>query len=318
MLNARITRVDRGAYDVLTDDGPLRVLALPRGEVATVGDRVALDDDRTRAVALLPRTSLLSRGVASGHSAAQPLAANVDAVLLCFGLHVPVPAPRLEQLLVLAWDSGAEPVVVLTKADLCDDLAAVRAQVARSAPGVVVAAVSAATGDLSELAAYDTPGTTLVLLGASGAGKSTLVNALAGTEAMATGEVRATDGEGRHTTSHRELVVLPSGAVVIDTPGLREVAVRAGEDAVARAFPDVDALVVQCRFSDCGHGTEPGCAVLTAVHDGALPAARLASWQQLQREVAFQARRTDARLRAEERAKWKRVSRAHRARGGRP
>ncbi len=307
---ALVCRVDRGAYDVLTEDGPRRVRALPRGVVATVGDRVVLDDDR--AVALEPRTSLLARGASSGHAVAQPLAANVDVVLLCFGLHVPVPSRRLAELLVIAWDSGARPVVVLTKTDLCADLELVRDEVAAQAPGAPVVAVSATRSELHELTPHVRG--TLVLLGASGAGKSTLLNALAGEDVMLTGAVRATDGEGRHTTTHRELFVLPSGAVVIDTPGLREVAVRAGSLAVEQTFGDVTAVAELCRFADCGHGGEPGCAVAAALADGSLTQSRLADWQHVAREAAYQARRSDVRLRQEERAVWKRRTRERRQR----
>lgn len=307
---ALVCRVDRGAYDVLTADGPRRVQALPRGTVATVGDRVVLEDDR--AVAIEPRSSLLTRGAASGHAVAQPLAANVDVVLLCFGLHVPVPGRRLAELLVIAWDSGAQPVVVLTKADLCTELQGVRDEVGTQAPGAPVVAVSATRGELQELTPHVLG--TLVLLGASGAGKSTLLNALAGYDLMATGAVRATDGEGRHTTTHRELFLLPSGAVVIDTPGLREVAVRAGAQAVDLAFSDVTELCERCRFTDCGHTGEPGCAVAVAVADGSLSEHRLADWHHVSREAAYQARRTDVRLRQEERKVWKQRSRERRAR----
>ena len=184
----------------------------------------------------------------------QPLAANVDVVLVCAGLHDDLPVRRIERLLTLAWDSGATPVLVLTKADLCADPAAAVRQAAVHAPGVdVVLAVGDAPATWRAWRRTPAPGTTLVLLGASGAGKSTLVNALAGRELMAVGDVRQVDGKGRHTTSHRELLVLPSGAVVIDTPGLRGVALQGSEEALAQAFSDVEDLAVACRFADCAH-----------------------------------------------------------------
>ena len=317
---ARVCRVDRTGYAVLTATGALRIGALPRSrdesETPTVGDWLALDGDRP--VARLPRTSLLARGSAGAGSDVQPLAANVDVVLLCAGLSADLPVRRLERLLTLAWDSGATPVVVLTKADLCPDVPEVLARARLHAPGADVVAVSAETGDLAGLAPHTTPGTTLVLLGPSGAGKSTLVNALAGAPLMATGATREVDGKGRHTTSHRELVVLPSGAVLIDTPGLRGVAVQGGEEAVAQAFSDVEELAQACRFADCGHAGEPGCAVQVSIDAGDLPAGRLESWRRLQRETAYQARRKDARLRAEEKSRWKAVHKQQRARGGRP
>jgi ribosome biogenesis GTPase / thiamine phosphate phosphatase len=316
---ARVARVDRSAYDVLVPGDPAtrRVPALASTGV-TVGDWLVLDAD-DHPVGLEPRTSLISRGTASGTSHSQLLAANVDVVLLCAGLTSPPPLRRLERLLALAWESGATPVVVLTKADACADPdAAVRA-VEPYAPGVEVIAVSAATGDLGALRRLVTAGTTMVLLGASGAGKSTLVNALAGAEVMVTQEIRDVDGKGRHTTTHRELVVLPSGAVVIDTPGLRGVALHGdAEEGLARAFSDVEDLASGCRFADCGHVSEPGCAVTASIEAGDLPADRLESWRRLQRELAYQARRTDTRLQAAEKAKWRAIHREQRQRGGRP
>jgi ribosome biogenesis GTPase len=312
----RLARVDRSAYDVLTAQGPLRLPALPPPCDATVGDWLAVTDDAVLTV--LPRTSLLVRGAASGESRTQPLAANVDVVLVCASLSGPLPVRRVERLLLLAWESGATPVVVLTKADLHPDPDSAVRDLAPHAPGVDVLTVRAADGDVAALAPYSTPGTTLVLLGASGTGKSTVVNALAGGAVMDVGAVRAVDDKGRHTTTHRELVVLPSGAVVIDTPGLRGVAVAGSEEGMSRAFSDVDDLAAACRFADCAHVGEPGCAVQASIDAGDLSADRIASWHKLQRELAFQARRTDARLRAEEKAKWKSVHRAQRVRGYRP
>ena len=171
---------------------------------------------------------------------------------------------------------------------------------------------------MSALLPYAGPGSTLVLLGASGAGKSTVVNALAGETVMATGDVRDVDGKGRHTTTHRELVVLPSGAVVIDTPGLRGVALAGSQEGLAKAFSDVEELASACRFADCGHTGEPGCAVQASLAAGDLSAERMDSWRRLQRELAWQARRSDARLQAEERAKWRAITRSRRGQVWRP
>lgn len=311
---ARVVRVDRSAYDVLTEDGPARLPALPACEV-TVGDWLAVTDDG--GWALLPRTSLLVRGASSGVSRTQPLAANVDVVLVVASLSVPIPVRRIERLLTLAWESGAAPVVVLTKADLHPDPEAAVRDLEPHAPGAPIVVTSAAEGDVEALAPYARPGTTLVLLGASGVGKSTVVNALVGATVMDVGDVRGVDGKGRHTTTHRELVVLPSGAVVIDTPGLRGVALAGSEDGLALAFSDVEELAAACRFADCAHVGEPGCAVQASIDAGDLSAARMESWRKLQRELAFQARRTDTRLRAEERARWKAITRSNRARGAR-
>ena len=312
----RVVRVDRGSYDVATTDGPRRLPCLPPPEQATVGDWLAVDDRAV--VEVLPRASLLVRGAASGTSRSQPLAANVDTVLVCASLSAALPVGRVERLLTLAWDSGATPVVVLTKADLHPDpTSAVRA-LRPHAPGCEVVTVSATTGDVSGLAPYAGPGATLVLLGASGTGKSSVVNALAGAPLMTTGEVRDVDGKGRHTTTSRQLVALPSGAVVIDTPGLRGVALAGSEQGLAQAFADVEDLAAACRFADCGHRGEPGCAVQASLDAGDLSPERLDSWRRLQRELAWQARRTDARLQAEERARWKAVHKARRGQVWRP
>lgn len=319
-MPALLTRVDRSRYDVLTPSGPVRVAAVPAPtdplSAPTVGDWLALSPVGCEVVEVLPRTSLLARGTARGTSKGQPLAANVDYVLLCLGLSGPLPLRRLERLLTLAWESGATPVVVLTKADLCHDVDRAVREVSPHAPGSEVVAVSAALGDVAGLVPYVT--STLVLLGASGAGKSTVVNALMGTEVMSTGDIRDVDGKGRHTTTHRELIVLPSGGVIIDTPGLRGVALHAADDGLALAFSDVEDLASACKFADCSHVSEPGCAVLSSVVAGDLGQDRVDSWRKLQRELAFQARRTDARLRAEEGRKWKQIAKAQRARGGRP
>ena len=317
---ALLTRVDRSAYDVLTATGPARVPALPPPpdplDAPTVGDWLALDADgavRER----LPRRSLVSRGTTGRGSTAQPLAANVDVVLLCLGLARSLPLRRLERLLALAWESGATPVVVLTKADLCQDVDAAYDLVRPHAPGVEVVAVAAADGEVAALAAYAR--SVLVLLGASGAGKSTVVNALLGEQMMSTGDVRHVDGKGRHTTTHRELLVLPTGGVVIDTPGLRGVALGAGaQDGLAQAFADVEELASACRFADCAHRSEPGCAVLASVWAGDVGQDRVDAWRRLQRELAYQARRSDARLRDEHSRRWKAIAREQRSRGGRP
>ncbi len=314
--SGRVVRVDRGVADVRVD-GEQRPVRLPGGALL-VGDRLDLDltADPPVVLAVQPRTSLLMRASADRTSAEQGLAANVDVVLVAEPLD---PAPslgRIERLLVLAWSSGARPLVVLTKADLVDDTAETLADVQAAAPGVEVLVVSADRGDgLDVLRARLGPGQTFVLLGPSGAGKSTLVNALAGTPLLAIGDVRG-DGRGRHTTTHRELVELPDGSALIDTPGLRAVGVVGDADSVDEAFAEIARLAEGCRFRDCAHASEPGCAVLAALDNGTLPARRLESWQKLQREVAYQARRGDARLAAQERSRWKAIAKAQRASAG--
>lgn len=273
---------------------------------AVVGDWVAIawDSDQWRVDEVLPRRTTIERAEVSGRSEAQALAANVDVVLIAMPV---VPEPKLtlvERMVALAWDSGATPVVVVTKADLSAECDAIVADLAEAAPGVDVVAVSVVTdGGLAALAPYLDDGRTLCVLGRSGAGKSSLVNALIGREVLETAEIRR-DGKGRHTTTHREMHLLPGGAVIVDTPGLRGAGLWVTEEGLDRTFADVEALVADCRFTDCAHRQEPGCAVLAAVEDGRLPQRRLDSWHKLQREARWMATRTDARLRAEARRAW--------------
>ena len=275
-----------------------------------VGDWVAIDTGPQPEVrTVLPRrTSIVRAGVTPGVSHGQVLAANIDLVYIAEPAVPSIDLGRIERLLALAWESGAVPVVVITKADLAEvDLAAIAA----AAPGADVLLVSSVTGaglDAVRMA----PGQTAVVLGRSGAGKSTLVNALAGNEVMATQDIRAADGRGRHTTVHRELLLLPDGGMIIDTPGLRSVGLYDAAEGLAQVFTDIEELATQCRFVDCAHDTEPGCAVTEAVASGELPERRLASWRKLQREAAWMASRTDARLRAEQTRHWKVMSKAMR------
>lgn len=311
-LAARVARVDRTAVDLVRPGWgttPRRATFRSQRLAPAVGDWVALArrdpaDDVWEVDALLPRRTAVRRADPSGRSEAQVLAANVDIVLIAMPV-VPEPKPALvERMVALAWDSGATPVVVVTKADITTESDAIAADLAEAAPGVDVVTVSVVTDDgLSRIDPYLGEGRTVCLIGRSGAGKSSLVNALAGAEVLDTAEIRR-DGKGRHTTTHRELIVLPTGAVVIDTPGLRGAGLWVSEEGLDRTFADIEDLVTQCRFSDCGHDSEPGCAVLAAVEDGRLPERRLESWRKLQREARWMATRNDARLRAEARREW--------------
>ncbi len=326
---ARVVRVDRGVVlvvpvDAEPDASAQRVeldrdglvpaadgdrLAPTVGDVVLVGPRA---DGVPHVTGLEPRRSVLLRDSAGQSSRTQTLAANVDVVLVAEHLDPDPHLGRVERLLTLAWRSGARPVVVLTKADLVPDPDGMAAEVAAVSPGADVHAVSATTGTgLEPLRGLLSPGTTLVVVGPSGAGKSTLVNALAGADVMATGDRRA-DGRGRHTTTHREPVTLPGGALLVDTPGLRGVGVVADEAAIGAAFADVTDLAARCRFGDCAHRTEPGCAVRAALDSGELSERRYASWQRLTREAAWQARRSDARLAAAEKERWKQRTAEHR------
>jgi ribosome biogenesis GTPase len=247
------------------------------------------------------------------------LAANVDLVFVTEpAVHATDTADlgRIERLLALAWESGGRPVVLITKSDLAGDrLGALLGDVATAAPGVDVHAVSSVTGDGVEVVRGHLGGSkTAVVLGPSGAGKSTLVNALAGEPVMETQQVRAADGRGRHTTVHRELIPLTGGGLVIDTPGIRRVGLYEMSEGVDLVFSDIEELAALCRFSDCVHEGEPGCAVLEAVESGELPERRLESWRKLRREAAWMARRNDARLRSEEVRRWKIIQKSNRGR----
>lgn len=320
----RVTRADRGLLTLLTGDGQVRAAftARIRRAVAadpvsapTVGDWVVLSEGVITAV--LPRRSALVREDPDETTIGQVLAANVDLVLVTTPLSAAPNLRRIERTLALVWQSGANAAIVLTKSDLAADLEADVAAVETVALGVPVLTVSTVTGDgLPEVAGLATPGTTIALLGPSGAGKSTLVNALAGEDRLATGEIRS-DGRGRHVTTHRELVALPGGGLLIDTPGLRTLALWDSDEGLDAAFADIQTLAASCRFADCAHDGEPGCAVVAAAEAGTLDTARLEGWRKLRREQRWLATRRDARMRAEDKAHWKAIHKAQRARGHR-
>ncbi|MEV5407648.1 ribosome small subunit-dependent GTPase A [Thermopolyspora sp. NPDC052614] len=351
---ARVARIDRGNAEVIAADGHRRVRFGARVRRAAADDPVALPCvGDWAALAPLPggdvhgvdlqlqevlprRTAIVRGGVArdsrgglSGDSKGQVLAANVDVVFVAEpARHGADRADlgRVERLLALAWESGGTPVVLITKSDLAgDDLPALLTDFALAAPGVDVHPVFALAREGVDGEGVDGEGVdivrgyldgfrTAVVLGPSGAGKSTLVNALAGETVMPTQQVRAGDGRGRHTTVHRELITLPGGGLIIDTPGIRRVGLYEMGEGVDLVFTDIDELAEQCRFSDCSHESEPGCAVLAAVDAGDLPERRLASWRKLQREAAWMASRTDARLRSEQTRRWKVIEKAMRGR----
>jgi ribosome biogenesis GTPase len=315
---ARVVAEHRERFEVIESEGErsarsagrLRLEAANGALWPAVGDWVAVTgstaDDALIIHAVLSREGAFRRAAVGGTSAAQVVAANVDRALLVNSLDQPLNLRRLERYLALAWDSGAMPLVVLSKSDLATDAAAAVDEAATVAAGAPVLPLSALTGaGLEALAAHLVPGMSFVLVGLSGAGKSTLVNALAGTELLATGAVREIDGKGRHTTTHRQLIRLPSGALAIDTPGMRELGLVDAAAGLRDAFADVDALATACRFKDCVHAAEPGCAVRAAIESGALDAARLESWHKLRREDAYHARRHDAAARAAEEQRWK-------------
>ena len=312
LIAGRIAAQHRGACDVWTEDGELRARTAGRlfyehevgAPVPAVGDWVALQG--TTITSILARRSAFLRKRAGFSSDEQVLAANVDTAFLLGGLDDDFSLRRLERYITTAWDSGAAPVVVLTKADLCADVAEAVLAVESVAIGVPVQPVSNVTGEGFELLApHLRPGRTAVLLGSSGVGKSTLLNRLAGADLMRTAALAA-DGTGRHTTTHRELVRLPDGALVIDTPGLRELQFWEGD--LGAAFEDIEELAGECRFRDCAHAREPGCAVLAAVDGGRLELDRLRSWRKFQRELEAIAARTDRRLRIARKKRWKEIA----------
>jgi ribosome biogenesis GTPase len=303
--------------------GRLRHEATGPGDLPAVGDWVAVasggevDPASTTVIqAVLPRRTAFRRNAGEERpsgmrlAAEQVLAANVDVAFVVAGLDGDFNLRRLERYLAVAWSGGVQPVVLLNKADLAQDLDGVQVATEAIAPGVEVRPLSAIRGDGVAGLRDDhlAPGRTAVVLGSSGVGKSTLVNALLGREHLRTAAVREDDARGRHTTTHRELVRLPGGALLIDTPGIRSLGVAGASDGLEAAFADIADLAGECRFRDCSHEHEPGCAVRAAVADGRLSRERLASHRKLEREAAHVARSSDPLLRAAERRKWKAIS----------
>lgn len=306
---ARVTRIDRGAAQLCTPTGEARVATFPGDDLA-VGDFVALGP--TGAIAhVLERTGTVTRLVGNRREVVQVVAANVDLVLVVRPLDLSSSPARIQSLLTLAYDSGAMPVIVLTKADLVADVRDKVDEIASIALGVEIVVASVVTGDGIDRLRTLIRGRTIVFLGESGGGKSTLTNLLVGEELLAVGETRA-DGQGRHTTSHRELVALPGGGAIIDTPGVREVVAAITREQVDEGFADVTELATRCRFSDCAHTTEPGCAVAAALADGTFAASRLAAYEAAMRDAAWNERRADKAARAAEHKSYRALERERR------
>lgn len=320
LLQARICAELRSGYRVLNEGieleaivtGRFRHAAHSRLDYPVVGDEVVLDPTNDGSLIVrevLPRRTLIARKAAGNAYEAQPIAANVDYLLIVCGLDGDFNVRRIERYGALAASSGVEPVLVLNKADLCCDLDVKLLELAESNITMPIQVLAAARGDgIDTLDPYIRAGSTIALVGSSGAGKSTIANALLGDAIQRTSAVRCRDDRGKHTTTGRQLFALPSGAFLIDTPGMRELHLWAGTESVDDAFSDIEALASSCRFSDCTHEREPGCAVIAALGE-TLDSARLENYRKLQREQAYLERKVDARSAAAERERWKALHR---------
>lgn len=318
----RVVAEDRGSYVIATAGGERRATVTGRyrfdagndpAAYPCVGDWVAVEtrSDGATVHAVLPRRTSVLRHAPGHRTVAQVVGANVDVVFVVASLNRELNVRRLERYLAFAWESGAEPVVILSKADLTDDLESAVSAVEAIAVGATVMAVSAHDGrGMDQLRARIVPGATVAFVGSSGVGKSTLVNLLAGSEVAAVSEIRENDSRGRHTTSRRQLHLIPDGGLVLDTPGMRELALWDADSGLDRSFADIDALAATCRFSDCRHDGEPGCAVAAAIADGDLDSGRFQGWRKLEKEARHLERRVDHLAREEERRRWKTISKS--------
>ncbi|KIY22262.1 MULTISPECIES: ribosome small subunit-dependent GTPase A [Mesobacillus] len=304
--------LEEGEY-LCTLSGKLTYEANSRDDLPAVGDWVAVKTSpgemRGTIRGILPRKSKFSRKAAGQVTEEQIVAANIDTVFIVNSLNDDLNLRRIERYLLLAWESGSNPVIILSKADLEPDLETKLELVAGVAIGVPVIPVSVLveTG-MEELQRYLAPGRTVALIGSSGVGKSSLVNYFSGYEKQLVQEIRESDDKGKHTTTHREMVLLHDGAVLIDTPGMREIQLWTGEEGFGESFADVDQFTEECKFRDCTHGNEPGCAVRSAIDEGLLDESRLASYKKLQKELAYIDRKVDKKAQAEEKKHWKNIN----------
>lgn len=299
--------------DVLGEvSGKMRHQAVGRADFPAVGDWVVVsvreEEKRATIHAVLPRQSKFSRKAAGGATEEQIVATNVNTIFLVMALNQDFNLRRMERYLVLAWESGATPVVILSKADLCDNVAAKVAEVEGVAYGVPIHVTSSLQNEgLGELSRYLSQGQTVALLGSSGVGKSTLINRLYGNDIQHVSAIREEDGRGRHTTTHRELILLPEGGLLIDTPGMRELHMWDAEEGLNDSFQDIDALAADCYYRDCQHRNEPGCMVIQSLNDGTLDSERYNSYKKLQKEIAYMERKDNKQLQLAEKEKWKKI-----------
>ncbi|MEW6187373.1 MAG: ribosome small subunit-dependent GTPase A [Thermodesulfobacteriota bacterium] len=318
----RIIRENRGKYEAYGVDGEIsceisgrfRFENENKGGFPAVGDWVAAsvlpDEGKGFIQVLLPRKSAFRRKVPGLKTEEQVVAANIDFVFIVCGLDLNFNLRRIERYLTLAWESGAVPVILLNKADLCPEVELRKEEVESIALGVEVFFLSASQkAGLEALSPFLQPGKTVAFLGSSGVGKSTLINALLGTDRLAVNTVSELGSRGRHTTTFRQLIFLPGGAMVIDTPGMRELQVWGDEEGLNQVFDDIEDLAAQCRFGDCRHEEEPGCMVRGAVSSGALDPKRLESYLKLKKEYAYLADRQQMKPQALEKARWKKIHR---------
>ncbi|HJN52384.1 MAG: ribosome small subunit-dependent GTPase A [Pseudomonadales bacterium] len=322
LIPARVARQDTTGYQLLAEQGELlgtltgklRYAAESRADLPAVGDWVLVqplvnEPHKVVMHRLLARRSSFSRKEAGDKTDEQILAANIDTIFIVCGLDDNFNLHRIERYLLLAWDSGATPVVLLSKSDLCHDLDKKMEAVATIAMGVDIHPISGLTGDgIDNLRSYLGKGVTVTLLGSSGVGKSTIINSLLGFERFETSEVRGSDDKGRHTTTFREMAIMPDGGLIIDTPGMRELQVWADESSLSQSFDDVESLAERCRYGDCAHKNEPGCAVKDAIEAGTLDQDRLKSYLRFQRELKHLAAQQQVQARLDRKNRVKRFS----------